>query len=177
VAEPPAQASQRSWFDLLIDALALVSAALVVLLTVLILLDIAARYFRLFSLPWSLEAAEYMLYAITFLGAPWVLREEGHIAIELAVERLRPRWRARVRRLTDALGAAVCALLLYYACRVLWRSYDSGTMVRKSFVFPEWYVFAAVPLVMLVLLGIYLRWLARPPRPHAPEAAQRGPAG
>jgi TRAP-type C4-dicarboxylate transport system permease small subunit len=173
VAEPQAQASPRSWFDLLVDALALVAAALVVLLTALILLDIAARYLRLFSLPWSLEASEYMLYAITFLGAPWVLREEGHIAIELVLERLPPLWRARIRRLTDALGAVVCALLLYYSCRVAWRSYDAGTMVRKSFEFPEWYVFAGVPAVMLILLGIYLRWLARPLRPKAPGLARR----
>ncbi|HEX6320919.1 MAG TPA: TRAP transporter small permease subunit, partial [Burkholderiales bacterium] len=70
-------ASKRSWFDALIDALALAAAALLCALVVLILIDVAARYLRLFSIPWSFEATEYMLYAITFLGAPWVLREEG----------------------------------------------------------------------------------------------------
>lgn len=174
MAGPPAPALPRSWFDLLIDGLALAAAALVVLLTLLILCDIAARYLRLFTLTWALEASEYMLYAMTFLGAPWVLREEGHIAIELVVERLPARLRARVRRLGDALGAAVCALLLYYACRVAWRSFASGVMVQKSFVFPEWYVFALMPPVMLVLLGVYLRWLARPPQSRAPAAARDG---
>jgi TRAP-type C4-dicarboxylate transport system permease small subunit len=104
-----------------------------------------------------------MLYAITFLGAPWVLREQGHIAIELVVERLPPGARRGVRRLTDVLGAAICAVLFYYACRVLWRSYESATMVQKSFVFPEWYVFVIIPPVMLTLLGIYLRWIVRGP--------------
>jgi TRAP-type C4-dicarboxylate transport system permease small subunit len=154
----------------LIDGLALVAGALVVALTLLILCDIAARYVRLFSLTWALEASEYMLYAVTFLGAPWVLREEGHIAIELVVERLPARQRAHARRLTDLLGAAVCAVLLVYACLVTWRSFESGVMVRKSFEFPEWYAFAPMPLVMLVLLGVYLRWLARPPQPRAPAA-------
>lgn len=163
-----AQASPRSWFDLLIDAMALAAAALVVLLTLLVLCDIGARYLRLFTLTWALEASEYMLYAITFLGAPWVLREEGHIAIELVVERLPEQRRASVRRATDAFGAAVCALLAYYACRVAWASYQSGIMVRKSFAFPEWYVFALVPPVMLVLLGVYLRWLLAPPRSRGP---------
>lgn len=174
MAGSPAQASPRSWFDLLIDGLALVAAALVVLLTLLILCDIAARYLRIFALTWALEASEYMLYAMTFLGAPWVLREEGHIAVELVVERLPARLRLRVRRLGDALGAAVCAALLVYACRVAWRSFESGVMVHKSFVFPEWYVFALVPLVMLVLLGVYLRWLVRPPQARAPAALHEG---
>ncbi len=162
MAEPTAQASPRSWFDLAIDGLALVAAALLVLLTALILVDVGTRSARVLTIPWSLEATEYMLYAITFLGAPWVLRENGHIAIELVVERLAPARQRTVRRVTDVLGAVVCAVLFYYACRVLWRSYEAQTMVQKSFVFPEWYVFVVVPPVMLILFGIYLRWIMRP---------------
>jgi TRAP-type C4-dicarboxylate transport system permease small subunit len=159
-------ASKRSWFDALIDALALAAAALLCALVVLILVDVSARYLRLFSIPWSFEATEYMLYAITFLGAPWVLREEGHIAIELLVERLPAAAQRAVRRIADLLGATVCVVLFYFACRVAWRSYESATLVHKSFIFPEWWVYAGMPPVMLMLLGIYLRWLLRPPR-HA----------
>jgi TRAP-type C4-dicarboxylate transport system permease small subunit len=162
MAGPPSGASLRSGLDLVIDALAGVAGALLLLLTALILVDVGARTLRILSIPWSLEASEYMLYAITFLGAPWVLREQGHIAIELLVERLAPAARRAVRRVTDVLGAAVCAMLSYYACRVLWRSYAAGTMVQKSFVFPEWYVFAIVPPVTLILLAIYLRWMVWP---------------
>lgn len=156
-------ASKRSWFDGLIDALALAAAALLCALVVLILVDVGARYLRLFSLPWSFEATEYMLYAITFLGAPWVLREEGHIAIELVVERLPPRPRRVVRRMADLLGATVCVVLFFFACRVAWRSYESATLVHKSFIFPEWWVYAGMPPVLLILLGVFLRWLVRPP--------------
>jgi TRAP-type C4-dicarboxylate transport system permease small subunit len=159
-------ASKRSWFDALIEALALAAAALLCALVVLILVDVAARYLRLFSIPWSFEATEYMLYAITFLGAPWVLREEGHIAIELFVERLAPGPRRVVGRIADLLGASVCVVLFFFACRVAWRSYASGTLVHKSFIFPEWWVYAGMPPVLLMLLGVYLRRLARPPR-HA----------
>lgn len=156
-------ASKRSRLDLLIDALAVVAAALLCALVVLILVDVAARYLRLFALSWGLEASEYMLYAITFLGAPWVLREGGHIAIELVVERLAPRPRRVVRRISDLLGASVCVLLFYFACRVAWRSYASGVMVQKSFTFPEWWVYAGMPPVLLILLAIYVRWMLRPP--------------
>ena len=154
-------AIKRSALDLLIDALALVAAALLCALVLLILVDVAARYLRWFSLAWGLEASEYMLYAITFLAAPWVLRERGHIAIELVVEQLPERARGAARLAADGLGALVCALLLFFACRVLWRSYQAGTMVHKSFVFPEWLVYAGMPPVFLILLAIYVRFLAR----------------
>jgi TRAP-type C4-dicarboxylate transport system permease small subunit len=152
-------ARPRSWFDVLIDALAIVAGALIVLLTALVVVDVAARNLRVFTLPWSLEATEYMLYAVTFLGAPWVLRERGHIAIELVVERLPARGRAFVERLAECAGATVCAVLFFYACRVVWQSYASGIMVQKSFAFPEWVAYAGIPPVMLILFAIYLRWL------------------
>lgn len=161
------QPATRDWFDRLIDALALGSALLLVLLTLLIVTDVSARTLRLFSIPWSLEATEYMLYGLTFCGAPWLLRDEGHIAVEILLERLSAPARRRMRRVTDALGVLICGVLFVYACRVLWSSYASGTMIRKSFEFPEWYTYVIVPPVMLLLFGVYLRWLVRPPAPAA----------
>ena len=154
-------ASRRSALDLLIDALAIVAGALLCALVAVILVDVVARYLRWFSLAWGLEASEYMLYAITFLGAPWVLRERGHIAIELVVERLSGRARRVAARAVHVLGALVCSVLFVFACVVLWRSYQSGTMVHKSFVFPEWLVYAGMPPVFLLLVIIYLRALGR----------------
>lgn len=154
-------ASRRSALDLLVDALALVAGALLCALVAIILVDVAARYLRWFSLAWGLEASEYMLYAITFLGAPWLLRERGHIAIEVVVERLSSRARRVAARAVDAIGATVCTVLFVFACVVLWRSYESGTMVHKSFVFPEWLVYAGMPPVFLLLVAIYVRALAR----------------
>ncbi len=131
-------------------------------------LDVAARTFRLFATPWSLDLSEYALYAITFLGAPWVLRENGHIAIELVVERLPPRGRAAARIASDALGAVVCAVLFYYACRAFWRSYSSGNLVYETFVFPEWYLYVLAPVIFLILLLQFLVRLWGP----APEPGQ-----
>ena len=129
--------------------------------------DVCGRTLRLYSIPWGLEATEYMLYGLTFFGAPWLLREQGHIAVELLVERLPGPARRVLRRAADAIGALLCAVLFVYGCRVLIASYRSGVMVQKSFVFPEWYVYAIVPLVTLLLCGIYLRWLLRPPQVRA----------
>ncbi len=131
-------------------------------------LDVAARTFRLFATPWSLDLSEYALYAITFLGAPWVLRENGHIAIELVVERLPPRARAATRIASDALGTAVCAVLFYYACRAFWRSYSSGNLVYETFVFPEWYLYVLAPVIFFILLLQFLVRLWGP----APEPGQ-----
>ncbi|MGH8689093.1 MAG: TRAP transporter small permease [Burkholderiales bacterium] len=128
-------------------------------LAALICFDVAARTLKLFPTPWTFDLSQHLLCAITFLGAPWVLRENGHIAIELVLERLAPGVRAAVQRAVDVLGTVVCALLLYYACRVLWRAYVSGNLVYESFVFPEWVLYTLAPPVFLLLLLLYLRRL------------------
>ncbi|HEX7054928.1 MAG TPA: TRAP transporter small permease [Burkholderiales bacterium] len=139
----------------------MVAGALLVALVALVCTDVASRALRLFPMPWAPDFSEYALYGITFLGAPWVLREGGHIAIELAVERLAPPARRIATRIVNALGAAVCAALLYYACRLLWRSYAAQNLVYETFAFPEWWQYVVPPPIFLLLLALYLRALAR----------------
>jgi TRAP-type C4-dicarboxylate transport system permease small subunit len=140
-----------------VDALAVVAGALLCALVVLVCLDVATRTFRLFAMPWAPDFSEYALYGITFLGAPWVLREEGHIAIELLVERLTPGAQRAARRFASLLGAVVCAALLYYACRQLWRSYAAQNLVYETFVFPEWWQYVLPPPIFLLLLALFVR--------------------
>ncbi|MDH4324718.1 MAG: TRAP transporter small permease [Betaproteobacteria bacterium] len=160
--------------DRLVDALAMVAGALLCALVVLTCVDVAARTFKLFATPWTLDIAEYMLYAITFLGAPWVLREDGHIAIEIFVEQLTPRARRAVRRGSDALGALICAVLLYYTGRVFWRSYSANNLVYETFVFPEWYLYSIAPPVFLLLLLLLARRALRPLELEAREPPREG---
>ena len=135
------------------------AGALLCALGVLVCLDVTSRTFHLVPMPWAPDFSEYALYGITFLGAPWVLREEGHIAIELIVERLRPAGRRAARRAVQALGALVCAALFYFACRQLWRSYVAQNLVYETFAFPEWWQYVLPPPIFALLCALYLRRL------------------
>jgi C4-dicarboxylate transporter DctQ subunit len=157
----------RSALDALVNLLALLAGAMLCALVVLICMDVTARTLRLFPTPWTLDIAEYLLYGITFFGAPWVLREEGHISIEIVVERLPLRARGLLRRIVDGFGALVCAVLCYYALRTFWRSYSAKNLVQQTFVFPEWYLYVIAPPIFLILVLLFLRRVQRP-RASAP---------
>lgn len=144
------------------QGLAGIAGALLCALALLISLDIASRQAAGFSMPWSLDVAEYLLYLITFLAAPWVLVSGGHITVDLVVARLAPRARRRADRGANAIGAAASFLLFWFAGRVWWRSFRDGTLVYETFVFPEWWLFAAAPPVFLLLAAIFVRRLVRP---------------
>lgn len=156
------RANQRTWFDKLIDALAVISGANLCGLTVLICADVAARTFRLFSMPWSLDVAEYSLLVITFCGAPWVLVHGGHISVDIVTDRLMPERRQRVVRLANILCTIVCGVLLWFSIGTWWRSFSQNTLVHETWVFPEWWLFTVPPPIFLILMGIFLRWVRHP---------------
>ena len=143
--------------------LAVVAGTLLGLLALLISFDIASRQTGWFAMPWSLDVAEYLLYLITFLAAPWVLVSGGHITVDLVTARLAPRPRRRADRAAHAVGAGASLLLFWFACRVWWRSFGDGTLVYETFVFPEWWLFSPAPPIFLLLAAIFIRRIVRPP--------------
>ena len=142
--------------------LAGVAGVLLCALALLISLDVTSRQTDGLSMPWSLDVAEYLLYLITFLAAPWVLVSGGHITVDLVVARLAPRARRRADRGANAIGAAASLLLFWFAGRVWWRSFRDGTLVYETFVFPEWWLFSAAPPVFLLLAAIFARRVVGP---------------
>jgi len=186
-------AHPNTWFDRLINALAVIAGVLLVALVILVCADVAVRNMPKFlpdlfspvlsnagvesfrkslqaiSIPWSLELSEYFLYAITFLGAPWVLRDQGHIVVDLVLQVMSPRQKRRAAVATNIIGAVVCLVLCYYSVRVLLRSRAAGNNVVKTWTFPEWWPMMIVPPVFLILAFIFLRWLRQPPQEIADE--------
>lgn len=145
--------------DRLINILAVIAGILMVALTALICVDVTSRYFRLFAMPWTLDIAKYCLYGITFLGAPWVLRDGGHITIDLFVTGLSEKSRKAFSKLANGLGAIICLVLTYYACRIVYGSWSQNVMINETFVFPEWWLFALAPPIFLILFFTFLRIL------------------
>lgn len=171
---PTQRAPHGDWFDRLIDALAVGAGALLCALTVLICVDVLGRKPGLYTIPWTLDVAEYSLYIVTFFGAPWVLREGGHIAIDLFVQRLGAVPRARVALLVNLVGAAVCGVLFYYSCRVWWTSYSEGVLIHETFVFPEWWLLSVAPPIFLVLLAVFARFLLQRAEPGEEPGRREG---
>jgi len=131
--------------------------------TALIALDVALRNIAGTGFPWLIDAIEYGLFAGTFLAAPWVLREGAHVRVDIVVTALPPRGAARLDRLADLIGLAVCLILLWYGVKVTLTAQSLGSMVLKSIIFPEWWALAVVPLSSLLLAIEFIKRLYRAP--------------
>jgi TRAP-type transport system small permease protein len=154
--------------DRVIQGMAALAAAIAGGMVVLICLDVLLRNLRLGSLPWSVEASEYGLYAMTLLGAPWVLALRAHVAMDLFANFLPTTPRRVLDILMLGLGASICAVLAWKGLGVTLTSQSRGAMVYKTLVFPEWWVLALFPFAMTMLaLGFLRLLLQRTPTPNA----------
>ena len=130
-----------SLYPRVLQSLAACAAVLLGVSALAITLDVVGRNIGLGTLPWILEVSEYVLPLATFLVAPWLLYRNEHVRLDMLLH-VRP-WLGHV---TNVIGLAVCAVLVVYGVRTIMNSAQQGAMVFKSVVFPEWWVYAPVPL-------------------------------
>ncbi len=121
------------------------------LIIALICLDVALRDFGLGSLPWLIELSEYLMYAGTFLAAPWVLRQGNHVRVDMLFVALPKKLAIRLEQLVDLVGFGISLVLLYYGSAVVSDAWRSDMVAYKTWYVPEWLLFLAIPVGALML--------------------------
>lgn len=94
-----------------------------------------------------------LLLYITFLGAAWVLRREGHVTIDLLFAGLGPVPRRALHAANSVAGAAVCLVLAYYGALEAFDSWQRDIRIPAEIEMPRVINLAVIPLGCL-LLGI-----------------------
>jgi TRAP-type C4-dicarboxylate transport system permease small subunit len=92
-----------------------------------------------------------MLYLITMLSAPWLLRQGRHIRIDIVLRVLPAKIGWYCEWLTDAAALACCVILVVYGLEAAYASYSSGMMTIKTLVTPEWWSLAPLPVTFFLL--------------------------
>jgi TRAP-type C4-dicarboxylate transport system permease small subunit len=141
----------RHIFDRLIDFLAVVAAILLIFGFVATLTEVTMRY--LFNRPIQgvVEVVEYSLLWITCLVATWVLREEGHVSVDVALNQLTPRARAVLTSITSALCALVCLVITWYGLKTTWFYFQSNYRIATPLKPQAAYLVVIIPFGFLIL--------------------------
>ena len=135
------------------DIFAWIAIAILVAITTAVCLEVLMRYAFNSPIYFVVELSEYGLLYITFLGAGWVLRENGHVRIEIFLFALDKTWRHRMGILSSSFGVIVSFVLLFYGTSRTVDAYSRGLFRATIVEFPSWIVLIVIPLGSLVLLG------------------------
>lgn len=133
--------------------LAGVAAAILVAATLMVFSEIVSRLLVGKSLMWTVEISGYSLLYMTFLGAPFLLEKNRHVAIDLITGALSGLPRRVLGTTTNLFGAAICLYFAWYALQVTIDQYQNGIRVT-SVLRPYRYMFTAVVPLSMVLLAI-----------------------
>jgi TRAP-type C4-dicarboxylate transport system permease small subunit len=168
-------------FGALIEGLAFVASLALLAMVAIICADVLTRNVAIPGLPrgvsWSNEISELLLYLITLLAAPWLLREGRHIRVDIVLRALPKRAAYACEWIADVLGLVSCLWLVAYGSSAAWKSLQSDAQSIKTLVLPEWWFLAPLPMCFALLAIEFvfrMRRLARSehgPRDDAVSAA------
>ena len=142
-------------FGTLIEALALAASLALLAMVAVICGDVLLRNVAIPGLPrgiaWSNEISELLLYAITLLAAPWLLREGRHIRVDIVLRALPRKLAFGCEWIADVLGFLCCLGLVWYGSSAALKSWSSDALSIKTLVMPEWWFLIPLPLCFLLL--------------------------
>jgi len=170
------QAIERAYGRLL-EVFAAAACALILGMTLMICADVLLRNVRvvpgLAGLAWANEISEAMLFLVTLLTAPWLLRRGQHIRVDIVLRAVPPRVGWFFEWAVDLLGLGCCAIIAWYSARAALASFMAGSLSIKTLVTPEWWLLSVLPvafacLTLEMLFRMRRLWLAeRAPRDDA----------
>ncbi|MET0868456.1 MAG: TRAP transporter small permease subunit [Pseudorhodoplanes sp.] len=136
----------------LVQSLCVLAVLLVAAMMVSISAEVILRIFGFPSIIGLIELTEYALFISTFFVAPYLLRTNEHIRVDLVVSRLEP---AAARRIECGVLAIIMSISLVtgvIGTMILIKSYQGGTLVFKDLIFPQWWLDWIIPLSSLAML-------------------------
>jgi TRAP-type C4-dicarboxylate transport system permease small subunit len=161
----------------LLAALAGIAAAALFLMVVMICADVLLRNVAIGDgprgLPWSNEVSEALLFLITMLAAPWLLRRGAHIRVDIVLRALPDRVGWYCEWIADILALACCLFITAYGLQAALASYRGGSLSIKTLVTPEWWLLAPLPVAFALLaveVLFRMRRLAHGPRAPRDDA-------
>ena len=157
-------------YDGLLYGMAFIAAATLVWLMVSVVLSVAMRNLGVQPFAWLFTSSEYGLLYMTMLGAPWLVREKGHVHIELVTAALPPALRRIVSRGVAAACVAVSLILAYYGLELFLTNIERNDYDVRAYYFPRWLLTISFPIAFSVMAIEFARFVFGSELMHSGEA-------
>ena len=144
-------------FDRVLDWMAALASILLLAITLIVTYSAILRYLHLTPPIWVLQYTEYGLLWITFLGAAWLQRLDGHIRIDSVITHLPRRIRARLETFNLVLGCLVTLTVFCFALIHCFELFHRGIIEVKATNVPKYFFFCIIPFGSLVLFIQFVR--------------------
>ena len=142
------------------NALAALGCAFFAFITLAICAEVLLRYGFNRPITWVVEISEYALLWITFLGTSWVMRQDGHVRVDLLLQYLSPPALRICGLVSSASGALTSLVLIVFGAHVTLVAMARGSFRPTGTDIPTWIVVVVIPVGGLLLFFRFLRLFA-----------------
>jgi TRAP-type C4-dicarboxylate transport system permease small subunit len=146
-------------FDGLIRALAVIAGVLLVTMALVVSYNVLMRYFIGKPPVWVTEITEWILLYATFLAAAWVLKEDGHVKIDVVLIRLSQKNQYVLSVVVCVLGILTCGFFAYHGAKAVYSLYKRDVIMMGMILMPKYILVAVIPLGILLSLIQFIRVL------------------
>ncbi len=157
-------------YDALLYFMALIAAATLIWLMVSVVVSVAMRNLGVQPYAWLFTSAEYGLLYMTMLGAPWLVREKGHVHIELVTAALPPRLRRVVSRAVAAACVLVSLILAWYGLQLFLTNIERNDYDVRAYFYPRWMLTITFPIAFSFMAVEFARFVFGRELMHSGEA-------
>ncbi len=157
-------------YDFVLYGLAFLAGAMLVWLMISVITSVAMRNLGLQPYAWLFTSVEYGMLYITMLGAPWLVREKGHVHIELVTAALPPAARRIVSRGVAALCVLVCLILAWKGVDLVATNIARNDYDVRAYFFPRWILTISFPVAFGLMAVEFARFVFGRELMHSGEA-------
>lgn len=143
--------------DRMMDLLAGAAGVLLVLIMLLVTYLVLMRYLLGQPPGWVVEICQYLIFVLTFLGAPWLLKKRGHVAVDIVLSVLNQRANSLIAVFTSAVGMLISFFLAWYAAASTWQHFVEDIPVIEILRIPKALLLAFIPISFFLLALEFLR--------------------
>ena len=137
-------------FDKVNDYLTILAGVMLVVLMLIVCMEVVLRYFFSSPTSWVVEISEYILLFIPFLVGARLLRNEGHVKMDLLLIQLSSKSRAMLNSITSYISALICAILFFFGVKVTIYFYSVGYKTPTVLRLPKFL------LIFIIFVGMFL---------------------
>ena len=159
-----------AWLDRLTNILAILAGVYLVWIFLAIVFQVVARSVFLYGSSHIFTFIEYGLLYITMAGAPWLVREKGHVYIEILTAAVSEQVRPILSRTVVGLVILICVIITYYGIEVTIRAFVRDEMDMRSLDMPRWMLMISMPICFGLMSLQFLRFVIGSETLHSGEA-------
>ncbi len=140
-------------YDRLVDALAVISGLMLVWLMVAVVASVLIRNIGGQPPAWLFTSTEYSMFYLTLLGAPWLVREKGHVFVEVLIVHLPPVLLNLLSRLVMLICALISFVLAWKGLELVISNIQGGDYDVRTYFIPMW-IFTITYPISFALMGV-----------------------